>query len=118
MGRERMGAPDRHEFGDLIGKLDVLATACDKCGRAVPARALPQAPRRAAGGLIRRMTDAAAHDWYSISLWAAGHPDEALQEVDLAHRRDPLSGCRGQEPWQWRAAIRMSHLGNSSSKCD
>src|SRR5205807_1298220 len=67
---------------------------------------------------IRRMTDAAAHDWYSISLWAAGHPDEALQEVDLAHRRDPLSGCRGQEPWQWRAAIRMSHLGNSSSKCD
>jgi hypothetical protein len=27
------------------------------------------------------------------------------------------AGCRGQEPWQSRAAIRVSHLGNSSSKC-
>jgi len=29
--------------------------------------------------------------------------------------RASWAGCRGQEPWQSRAAIRMSHLGNSSS---
>jgi DNA-binding winged helix-turn-helix (wHTH) protein/Tfp pilus assembly protein PilF len=34
---------------------------------------------------------AAAHDWYSIFLLAAGRPDEAWREVELAHRRDPLS---------------------------
>jgi tetratricopeptide (TPR) repeat protein len=34
---------------------------------------------------------APAHDWYSIFLLAAGHPEEARQEIELAHRRDPLS---------------------------
>jgi DNA-binding winged helix-turn-helix (wHTH) protein/Flp pilus assembly protein TadD len=34
---------------------------------------------------------AAAHDWYSIYLLAAGRSDEAWREVEFAHRRDPLS---------------------------
>ena len=29
-----------------------------------------------------------------------------------------VDGMPSQEPWQSRAAIRMSHLGNSSSKCE
>ena len=34
---------------------------------------------------------AASHQWYSIYLLTAGRPDEALQEIQLAQQRDPLS---------------------------
>lgn len=34
---------------------------------------------------------AAAHQWYSIYLLAAGRPVEALREIGLARERDPLS---------------------------
>lgn len=34
---------------------------------------------------------ATAHQWYSIYLAAAGRPDEALKEIQLARERDPLS---------------------------
>ena len=34
---------------------------------------------------------APTHEWYSIYLLAAGRPTEALREIQLARRRDPLS---------------------------
>jgi tetratricopeptide (TPR) repeat protein len=34
---------------------------------------------------------AASHQWYSIYLLTAGRPAEALQEIQLAQQRDPLS---------------------------
>ena len=34
---------------------------------------------------------AASHQWYSIFLLTAGRPAEALQEIQLAQQRDPLS---------------------------
>jgi tetratricopeptide (TPR) repeat protein len=33
----------------------------------------------------------ASHQWYSIYLLAAGRPQEALREIQLAQQRDPLS---------------------------
>jgi tetratricopeptide (TPR) repeat protein len=36
-------------------------------------------------------THTASHHWYSIYLLAAGRPAEALQEIQLAQQRDPLS---------------------------
>jgi DNA-binding winged helix-turn-helix (wHTH) protein/lipoprotein NlpI len=34
---------------------------------------------------------AATHEWYSIYLLAAGRPEDALREIQLARQRDPLS---------------------------
>ena len=34
---------------------------------------------------------AASHQWYSIYLLAAGRPEEAFREIQLAQQRDPLS---------------------------
>jgi DNA-binding winged helix-turn-helix (wHTH) protein len=40
---------------------------------------------------------AAAHQWYSIYLLAAGRPTEALREIERARQREPLSLAIGAE---------------------
>ena len=35
--------------------------------------------------------DPVSHQWYAVYLLASGHPDRAFDEVQLAHRLDPLS---------------------------
>lgn len=35
--------------------------------------------------------DPVSHQWYAVFLLAAGQPDEAMREIQAAHRLDPLS---------------------------
>src|SRR5262249_41193888 len=87
--------------------------------------------RRSVMSLAQRVASLRCQCWVALGGEADIPPTSRLYQCDAndpkakwqvtrrLHPRVRASWAgRGQEPWQSRAAIRMSHLGNSSSKCD